>query len=282
MPANTKSDTDFVWTDLSSYDTAASRTFYKAVFGWQCHDMGRMASAPDDQFGMDQVTYHVATIDDLPSAGIFDMPPFFQKIKMPPFWMSYLAVTDIQGVVAAAKRVDGVIVDVEPTPFGDGMMALVRDPLGAGFTCYEGPDINSKDDGSHDGRMVWNELMTADIAAVAGFYSDVIGLELVNDPDFDGSRVKLLNGNGTEIAAIQELDESVRSEKVYWMPFFSVNNLGDFSDTLHAAGGQLLPRTEYGGGHDSAICYDNTGAAFGVAETGAPPIDVSPWYRSLF
>lgn len=209
MAGTFKPDTNFVWTDLSSYDTAASCRFYGAVFGWKTYDMGRMEADPDDRFGMDQVNYHVAALGDRSAAGIFDMPPFFQKIKMPPFWMSYRAVDDLDGVVARAKSVEGVIVDVEPTPFGDGRMALIRDPLGAGFTCDDGLDIDSKGDGSDYGRMVWNELITADIAGVEGFYGWVLGLEVVPDAGYGGHRVKLRNAHGKEIAVIRRWRRSI-------------------------------------------------------------------------
>lgn len=281
MSTKHKPDSNFVWADLSSYDTAASRTFYKAVFGWASHDMGRMEAGPDDRFGMDQVTYHIATLSEHPVAGIFDMPPFFKTIKMPPFWMSYLAVNDIEAVVARAKAIEGVVVDVEPTPFGEGTMALIRDPLGAGFTCYDGPDIDAKGDGSEIGRMVWNELITDSIPAVAFFYCDVLGFDVVRDDEFDGDRVKLINGEGEEIAGIQAVDESIRSKKVYWMPFFSADTLSDFMPRLEKAGGELISRTDFGD-YDSAICYDSTGAAFGIAETGARYHDIQPWYRALF
>ncbi len=282
MSTHYRSNSNFVWADLSSYDVAASRRFYEAVFGWTYHDIGRMAAGPDDRFGMDQVTYHVATRGDRPAAGLFDMPPFFQKIKMPPFWMSYLAVDDIEAVVARARAIEGVSIDVEPTPFGEGTMALIRDPLGAGFTCYDGPDIDSKGDGSASGLMVWNELITASIPAVEPFYRSVLGLDVVEDAEFDGHRVKLINPDGEEIAGIQAVDENVRSEKVYWIPFFSVDTLAEFTPRLAKASGGLMSRTDFGAGYESALCYDNTGAAFGVAETGAQYRDISPWYRMLF
>lgn len=282
MAASYKPDTNFVWTDLSSYDTGASCRFYETVFGWTTHDMGRVSADANDRFGMGEVSYHIGSLGDRTAAGIFDMPPFFQKIKMPPFWMSYLAVDDLQAVVARAKSIEGVIVDVEPSPFGDGMMALILDPLGAGFTCYDGPGIDSKGDGSEYGRMVWNELITSDIAGVEAFYQTVLGLTLVPDDDYGGARVKLLNPKGEEIAGIQAVPEDQRSSKVYWMPFFSVDSLAAFKPRVDAAGGEIASQTSHGGGYDSAICFDNTGAAFGVAETGAEYRDVRPWYRMFF
>lgn len=276
MGATYKPDSNFVWTDLSSYDTAASLRFYEAVFDWKYFAMGRMEAEPGDRFGMDQVNYHIATLCDQPTAGLFDMPPFFQKIKMPPFWMSYLAVEDIEAVVARAREIAGVIIDVEPTAFGNGTMALTRDPLGAGFTCYDGPSIDAKGDGSECGRMVWNELITESIPAVEQFYREVLGFDLVEDNDHDGNRAKLINGAGEEVAGIQEVDASIRSEKVYWVPFFSVDGLAEFTSRVNSAGGTQISKTAFGGGLNSAIYYDNSGAAFGVAETGAKYRDVRP------
>ena len=272
-----RKSTNFVYTDLSSYDTAASRRFYTQVFGWEIHNTGKAAAESGDRFGMDQVSYSIATKNNKAAAGIYDMPPFFQKINMPPFWMSYLAVDDIDGVVARAKATDGVIVDIEPTPFGDGMMALIRDPQGAGFTCYDGPDIDSKNDGSEYGRMVWNELITASIAKVAPFYRDVLGLKVLPYSDRGSNYAKLINRASEEIAGIQEVDSSIRGEKVYWLPFFSVDTVDEFTPRAIAAGGKILSDS-----HGSALFYDNTGAAFGVTETGADFSKARPWYQRLF
>lgn len=38
-----KKDSNFVWTDLSSYDTSKSRSFYEKVFGWATYDIGKMS-----------------------------------------------------------------------------------------------------------------------------------------------------------------------------------------------------------------------------------------------
>ena len=272
-----RANSNFVYTDLSSYDTAASRRFYSEVFGWKFYDLGKASAEEGDGFDMDQVNYHMATQNNHSAAGIFDMPPFFQKINMPPFWMSYLAVDDIEGLVARAKMVEGTTVDVEPTPFGDGVMALIRDPLGAGFTCYEGPSIDSKSDGSDYGRLVWNELFTSSLAKVEGFYWDVLGLKVVSDNQSSGVAAKLINPVGEEIAGIQEVDASTRGDKVYWLPFFSVDAISAFKSRVTAAGGQIISDSK-----DTAIFYDNTGAAFAVTETGASYNNDRPWYRRIF
>ncbi|MEM7010409.1 MAG: VOC family protein [Verrucomicrobiota bacterium] len=263
-----KPDSDFVWTDLSTYDLRGSTRFYSKVFGWKTWDLGRFKASADDQFGMGQVSYQIAALGNDPVAGIFDMPPFFQKIKMPPFWMSYLAVDHLDEVVARARSIEGAIVDVEPTPFSEGRMALIRDPLGAGFTVYDGPSIDSKGDGSQNGRMIWNELITASIAKVETFYEEVLGLRLVRDDSYEGERVKVHNAEGKEIAGIQEVDESIRTQKVYWLPFFSVESLSIFETKLQAANGRIVSQTDFGNDANTALAYDEEGEAFAVSETG--------------
>ena len=85
-------------------------------------------------------------------AGIFDMPAFFCKIKMPSFWMSYLSVGDIQRMVERASKIEGTVIEVGPTQFYKGQIALLRDPAGAYFTVYGGPEWSKRGDGSKSGH----------------------------------------------------------------------------------------------------------------------------------
>ena len=65
------------------------------------------------------------------------MPEKFQSIRMPSFWMSYIHVQNIEETVRVAKA-NGAIIEVSPEAApGGGLVALIRDPAGAGFTCYE-------------------------------------------------------------------------------------------------------------------------------------------------
>ncbi|MEM9703070.1 MAG: VOC family protein, partial [Planctomycetota bacterium] len=88
---------DFVWADLSTYDPDKSGRFYERVFGWSFHDSGG---------------YFVAFQGSSEVAGLFETPAFFQKIKMPHFWMSYIAVEDATATAEAAKDFDGAKVEL--------------------------------------------------------------------------------------------------------------------------------------------------------------------------
>ena len=136
-------NSNFIWTDLSTFGLESTKDFYTKLFGWQYQDADG---------------YHTGYEGANPAAGIYQMPEKFQKMGMPSFWMSYISISNIDNVVAQAKQMGG-IVEIEPTDFmRQSKIALIRDPSGAGFTVLEGPDFGGKDTNGAHGRLTWNEL----------------------------------------------------------------------------------------------------------------------------
>lgn len=102
----------FIWTDLSTFDMALARKTYAGLFGWS--------------FGED-AEYDFAQDNEQAVAAIFPMPEFLAKINMPSFWMSYVHVENLDAKVAAARRHEGAIIEIEPQPFDENnRIALVR------------------------------------------------------------------------------------------------------------------------------------------------------------
>ena len=68
---------------------------------------------------------------------------------MPSFWMSYIQVDSVEETVRIAEQYDAKV-EIKPQPApGGGVFALIRDPAGAGFTCFEGEDPGGK---NHSGN----------------------------------------------------------------------------------------------------------------------------------
>lgn len=245
-------DSDFVWVDVSTFDVKEANRFYSAVFGWKYRDKDG---------------YNYAHIGSKSVSGMFEMPEFLQKMNMPSFWMSYISVIDIKAVVARAKKIKGVIVEIEPFEFAGGQAALIRDPSGAGFTVYEGPDITAKDSDGRHGMVVWNELIVDSADTVIPFYEKVFGFELKKDTRYPTERYIIKNQAGKEIAGIEVLDESARGDKKYWLPFFGVASIDNFSALVEKNGGHEAYRDESPFGK-TGIFYDTQEAAFAVVETG--------------
>ncbi|MEM6784106.1 MAG: VOC family protein [Bacteroidota bacterium] len=238
----------FVWTDLSTFDFAEARRFYAATLGWD------YAALADD--------YVVGHAGQEPAAGLYPMPERFQQIGMPSFWMSYIRVADIEATVQAAE-VHGGRIEVRPQEApGGGRVALIRDPAGAGFTCYEGDQLATSQQLRH-GLPVWHELHVSSLERVQAFYGHVFGwtLRATATPD----RHEWVSEDGAVIAGVRVTPNEVKGDKEYWGVYFAVDDLDQATKRIERAGGQVVA-SERVGEQEARLAYDTQEAAFYVIE----------------
>ncbi|MEM9317601.1 MAG: VOC family protein [Pseudomonadota bacterium] len=232
----------FVWTDLSSYDLGAARSDYAALFGWSIERGG---------------SYDMARIAGQDVAALFTMPAPLAKIDMPSFWMSYVATGDLDGTVAKAMAQDGAILEVAPQAFnGDARIALIRDPAGAGFTLYEGPDIASPTGAA--GQVMGRYHHSKDIQLIAAFYGDLFGWRFVPRATTPWPVYDIVHPGGAVIAQAEEVPPDVRGKFSYWMPSFGVASLEQAQAALAERGGTALSAL----GRTRALVADRQGAHF--------------------
>ena len=114
---------EFCWNELATADVAAAKDFYGKVFGWKFteHKMGDM-------------TYTMIKIKDQEFGGIWAIP---ENQKMPPHWLSYILVDNIEQTVENARK-NGAHIIRPVTPAGDmGRLAIFTDPTGAHIALWE-------------------------------------------------------------------------------------------------------------------------------------------------
>ncbi len=111
------------WFDLTVPDAERVRHFYAEVAGWTAteHDMGDYADYNMLAPGGDTVT------------GICHARG--GNAKLPPAWLLYVNVADVDAAAARAAELGGEIID-GPRDMGGGRFAAVRDPAGAVFALY--------------------------------------------------------------------------------------------------------------------------------------------------
>ncbi|MEM1303791.1 MAG: VOC family protein [Planctomycetota bacterium] len=243
-------DARFVWCDLSTFDLNRACDFYGRVLGWSASRTGLMGVGND---------YTLCHAGGAAAAAIYTMPPFFRSIGMPSFWMSYVRVASLDASYDRAAEL-GAKCEIEPTPFDENSrFALVRDPSGAGFTLYEGPDPWGRDDDARSGSMAWNELHVTSPEAAAEFYGKLFGWRATPDPSF-GGRHNLLLPTGEVVGSILQIDDTVKGPKNYWAVVFAT---GDLNAALHAVtsyGGTLVASTD--DRLDYTLASDDQGAVF--------------------
>ena len=232
----------FVWCDLSTFHLAECQAFYKQLFGWT----------------YSEGDYTFAYQNNTPAAGLFIMPEFLQKINMPSFWMSYIAVDDLDQTVARARQHDNVIIEIEPTDFdSESQIALIRDPSGAGFTAYQGTSLNGRDELGRHGRMMWNIHHVENIETIREFYDDVFNWTIRPQQNIH----EVVHQDGDVIAHIEVLDDSARGHKQYWMPIFVVDDLDVTCRTCQKIGGRVVASLE-----SQRMLADSQGGHFLIQE----------------
>jgi len=110
------------WTELATNDTKKAEQFYTQLFGWKAkvgHDAG--------------MEYTEFSVSGTPGAGMMDTKTFGPNVNIPPNWMPYFQVADVDATANKAKELGGGL-NVPPTDIPNvGRFSVVRDPQGAVF-----------------------------------------------------------------------------------------------------------------------------------------------------
>src|SRR5262245_48248110 len=116
----------FVWYELMTTDTGAAKAFYGKVAGWKTQDMP-----------MPGMTYTMLLAGETAMGGLMDLPEASRKMGVPPNWMGYVAVDDVDASAAQAKRLGGNV-NVPPTDIPDvGRFAVISDPQTAVIALFK-------------------------------------------------------------------------------------------------------------------------------------------------
>jgi len=118
-PTETKHG-QFSWNELVTTDPAAATKFYTQLLGWTTQEW------PTPDF-----TYTIVRVGgaDMGQGGIMPIPPHAQG--MPPAWISYVTVDDVDASAKQAEKLGGKIM-VGPRDIPEvGRFAVLQDPQGA-------------------------------------------------------------------------------------------------------------------------------------------------------
>ncbi len=235
-------ENNFVFADLSTFDLKVAKDFYSDVFEW-------------NYMSSDGI-YYTAKYKNQEVSGLYEMPEKFKSMNMPSFWMSYIQVTNIDETIDKSKKLGGIIelIDKEQAI---GKIALIRDPLGAGFTIYEGDLLNARRNAQVN-TLIWNELFISDFLKVKEFYEGIFNWNFEED---ENDRFFIKNGKGLIIGAIQELDAKIKGDKEYWSTFFGVRSIDIVKDKVIKNGGELIYEDV-----STTVLSDPFGAFFHVSQ----------------
>ena len=108
------------WADLTVADADGLRDFYRAVAGWE--------PSPVDMGGYTDYCMNLPGSGD-PIAGVCHARG--ANVNLPPQWLVYINVSDLDQSIAACAEGGGTVVDGPRKMGNQGRFCVIRDPAGA-------------------------------------------------------------------------------------------------------------------------------------------------------
>lgn len=244
----------FVWYELMTTDTKAAEAFYDDVVGWTSVDSG-----------MPDANYTLFKTNDLRVAGLMTMPESALTMNIPPAWLGYVGVDDVDAAAKKLAKLGGTVHRQPEDIPGVGRFAVVADPHGAVFALFKGdgemPDIKQMDPGS----IGWHELMAGDLATDLPFYQEMFGWKKDEGIDMgDMGTYQLFAHNGAQIGGMMTKHATVPAPP-YWGFYFNVDALDAAIARSTAKGGKVVNGPmEVPGGAWVVNCVDPQGAHFNL------------------
>ncbi|MGO9135906.1 MAG: VOC family protein [Methylovirgula sp.] len=252
----------FVWYELMTTDTEAARDFYANVLGWGTRD----ASMPG-------LAYSQFTVGDVPVAGMLKLPDEARRMGIPPHWLGYVGVDDVDAAVARVSELGGAV-HVPPTDISTiSRFSVVADPQMAIFALIAGrerekarePEKAQSAELTTLGRVGWHELLATDWEKAFAFYGALLGWQKADAQEGAMGIYQQVSAGGVAFGGL--FTKPATLPFPFWLYYFNVSNIEAVAKRVEAGGGQIL----YGpmvvpGGAWIVHCTDPQGAVFALLD----------------
>ncbi|MCV0396252.1 MAG: VOC family protein [Rhizobiaceae bacterium] len=244
---------NFFWYELVTTDPKAATGFYADVVGWTPVPYGPSHDYTVLNVGPDQGT-----------AGIMATPP--EAAGMPPQWMGYLYVDDVD---AKAREVETAGGKVEKGPWDIpeiGRAAVCTDPHGAPFMIMK---PNGEDRPplpmTTPGTIGWRDLSAGDLDEAWSFYAGLFGWTKGDAIPMEGmGDYQLFHAGGDEPVGGM-MTKTPDREHPFWLFYFVVPAIDAAREKIVKGGGTVVMEPmEVPGGAWAMEALDPQGARFGL------------------
>ena len=228
---------------LASSHPAAAVRFYSDLLGWRARSLASGA-----------VTRMGDGVADL--AAVYRQTPQAIAAGVAPHWSPFIAVADVGSAQASAVSLGAVALRPAFDAAGAGLIAPIRDPLGATISLWEpSPRVMAVPDGRKESERR-HELVTADADRARAFYAGLLGWSF----RAEGEGATTITRAGRAIGAIREPGPSEAGVSG-WIPCFPVGDLGVSTGRAEQLGARRLARS---GPRRAARLADPEGAVFAL------------------
>ncbi|MEM8603683.1 MAG: VOC family protein [Cyanobacteria bacterium P01_H01_bin.121] len=247
----------FCWVDLATTDTAGAKAFYGDLFGWSITDV------PAGEAG----TYTMLGKNGKNVCALYQMLPAQQQQGVPPHWLSYVSVADVDASATKATALGATVLQSPCDVMDSGRMSLLQDPTGAIFALWQPQAHIGADLANEPATLCWNELQTNDIAKASQFYAELFGWTTTTSTNaMGGNYTEFLNGDRS-MGGMLEIQPEWGEVPPNWVVYFAVENCDATLERVQALGGKIeMQPIELPDVGRFAIVQDPQGAFFTVIQ----------------
>jgi uncharacterized protein len=196
-----------------------------------------------------------------------NLPEGARRTGVPPQWMGYVEVDDVDAAVDRIKQLGGAV-HVPPTDLPDiSRFSVVADPQMATLALVKGQSSGRAPSADLDalGRVGWHELLAAHWETAFAFYSELFGWQKADSHTGMMGTYQGFSAGGKAIGGM--LTKPTTLPVPFWLYYFNTDDVQAAAKRVEAGGGQILyGPTAVPGGAWVVHCIDRQGAIFGLLD----------------
>jgi uncharacterized protein len=246
----------FVWYELMTTDIETAKAFYANVVGWGTRD----ASMPG-------LLYSLFTVEKAPVTGMMNLPEDARRVEVPPHWIGYVGVDDVDAAVDRTKQLGGTV-RVPPTDVPNvSRFSVIADPQMATLALIKGlkPGQEQSAEIGIPGRVGWHELLAADWEKAFAFYGKLFGWQKADAHVGEMGTYQQFSAGGETIGGM--FTKPPMLPLPFWLYYFNIADIDAAAKRVDVGGGQILyGPTAVPGGAWIVHCTDPQGAIFALLD----------------
>jgi uncharacterized protein len=244
----------FCWIELATSDQKSAKSFYEELFGWIPNDM---PMGPNDY-------YTIFRLDGRDAAAGYSLRPDQVAQHVPPHWMLYVAVDEVDASAANVPGVGGKVIAGPFDVMDAGRMAVIQDPTGAYFCLWQAKRNKGTGIAHVHGTLCWADLSTSDTQAAERFYSALFGWQFVAGDNDNSGYLHIKNGEH-HIGGLPPAKYLQPGVPPHWLAYFWADDVDKTANQAKEMGAKFLvpPMTVESVGRMSVIS-DPQGATFAI------------------
>jgi predicted enzyme related to lactoylglutathione lyase len=214
--------------------------------------------------------YSLWTTGGTPVGGMFRLGPDQKSQGIPPNWLPYVEVNNVDESASKATSLGGRAVQGPADIPGTGRFAVIADPQGAMFGIYKSNHASGAWDGKPVlGRFSWHELMTTDYKAAKDFYFKLFGWATTSEMDMGPiGKYSMYGQNDTPYGGIYNRSADMANVPPFWLPYIFVKDVKKSTEMAKKAGAKVVNGPmEVPDGSWIVVLEDPMGAAIALHST---------------